>query len=60
MYLSNLKAQKADCLISGSGDVYVNVENTLIATITGSGNIVYSGRPVITITDNGSGRLISQ
>jgi len=60
MYLSKLAVQKANCLIAGSGSVYMNVERTLNATISGSGNIYYTGRPEITISDNGSGNLIHQ
>ncbi len=60
MYLANLAAQEAGCMISGSGNVYLNVEHKLNATISGSGNIYYTGQPEITISDNGSGSLIRQ
>jgi hypothetical protein len=58
MRLSQLTAQHVDCTISGSGDVYLDVENTLKATILGSGDIYYSGRPIIDIYGAGSGKLI--
>jgi hypothetical protein len=60
IYLSDVKTQNADCLISGSGDIYLTVEEKLKVAIYGSGNIYYSGRPVIDVTSSGSGRLISQ
>lgn len=60
IYLSNVTAQHADCIVSGSGDTYVTVQNSLKAIIAGSGNIIYSGSPSIDISDNGSGRLIKQ
>lgn len=58
MRLSELTVQHVDCTISGSGDVYLDVENTLKARILGSGDIYYSGRPIIDIYGAGSGKLI--
>lgn len=58
IFLADVITKHADCLVSGSGDIYVTVENTLKAVISGSGNIVYSGNTVIDVTDNGSGKLI--
>ncbi len=58
MRLTELTAQDVDCTISGSGDMYLNVEKTLKATILGSGDIFYTGRPAIDIYGSGSGRLI--
>lgn len=58
MRLTELTVQNIDCTISGSGDMYLNVEKTLKATILGSGDIFYTGRPAIDINGSGSGRLI--
>jgi len=58
MRLSELTVQNVDCTISGSGDMFLNVEKTLKASILGSGDIFYTGRPAIDIYRAGSGRLI--
>jgi hypothetical protein len=58
MRLSELTVQDAECTVSGSGNMYLNVEKTLKATISGSGDIFYTGRPVIDSYGSGSGRLI--
>lgn len=42
----------------GSGDIYVNVRDTLEVTLEGSGNVIYKGSPVIIATISGSGKLI--
>jgi hypothetical protein len=51
----------ADCYtkISGSGDMYVNVENYLEVNISGSGSVHYIGYPDINTNITGSGELIS-
>ncbi len=46
--------------ISGSGNMYVSVEDELDARISGSGTIYYRGNPVIYQNITGSGRLIKQ
>jgi len=56
-YLSDLVAKDATCIITGSGNMYVNATETLKATITGSGNIEYSGSPAVTSTITGSGTV---
>jgi hypothetical protein len=48
----------ADIFISGSGDVYASVEESLTALISGSGNIYLKGDPIITKTISGSGKII--
>lgn len=58
MRLSELMVQDVDCLITGSGDVYLTIEQSLKARIVGSGNIIYSGRPVIDFSGSGSGKLV--
>lgn len=49
-----------EILISGSGSMYVNVEESLSGKISGSGNIYYLGTPAINITTTGSGNIISE
>jgi hypothetical protein len=52
-------AKKADITISGSGNVEVNVAESLEVVISGSGNILYKGSPaVINSQISGSGKLI--
>jgi len=45
-------------IISGSGNIYTMVENSLNATISGSGNIYVNGDPEINQNISGSGRII--
>jgi len=45
--------------ISGSGDIYCNVEEKLDVLISGSGNIYYKGIPSISTNISGSGNVIS-
>ena len=52
---SNLKSKTADCTVTGSGNTYIHVIDTLKAKISGSGNVEYAGSPVITATTTGSG-----
>lgn len=54
---SQLKAKNATCTVSGSGNIYVYIEDKLDASLTGSGNIVYSGNPIINSNLSGSGRV---
>jgi hypothetical protein len=44
-------------IISGSGNVQVNVKDILDATISGSGDIVYKGNPSVNSQVTGSGRV---
>jgi hypothetical protein len=53
----DLEAEEARVLISGSGDLYLNVFDELTGTISGSGNIYYIGRPSVNVTITGSGRV---
>lgn len=48
----------ADETISGSGNIYTDVQNNLKAVISGSGNIYLSGNPAIDQTITGSGKII--
>ena len=56
--LGQLSTVSADCTISGSGNIYIDAQETLKASIFGSGNIIYTGRPVIDMVGSGSGKLI--
>lgn len=53
-----LLLQTCDATISGSGNIFVNVEDHLDATISGSGNIYYMGNPVVNTHISGSGDVI--
>ncbi len=55
-----LTSKKARCIITGSGNTYLNVLNTLDATIVGSGNIIYMGNPSLKVTVTGSGKVSSR
>ncbi|HBS87346.1 MAG: hypothetical protein A2W91_14095 [Bacteroidetes bacterium GWF2_38_335] len=46
--------------ISGSGDMYLHVDDLLDIKISGSGNIYYIGYPEINTSISGSGSVISQ
>ncbi len=50
---------KAEVLLSGSGDVRLNVTEELSGEISGSGDILYIGNPVIDILASGKGELIN-
>jgi hypothetical protein len=50
--------QDCDATISGSGNMYVNVEDHLDVKISGSGNVYYMGNPVINTNITGSGSVI--
>jgi hypothetical protein len=50
---------EADVRVSGSGNLYLNVEEKLSANISGSGNIHYIGSPQIISNISGSGKLIN-
>ncbi|MBL7129040.1 MAG: DUF2807 domain-containing protein [Ignavibacteria bacterium] len=43
--------------IRGSGDCEVNVENSLVVSISGSGDVIYKGSPVIETEIDGSGSV---
>lgn len=54
----NLIQDRCIARISGSGRMYVFVNDFLDATISGSGDIYYDGNPSITSHISGSGRVI--
>lgn len=55
---NHLRLEDCDATISGSGNMVVNVSESLHAHITGSGNIYYYGAPGIESRISGSGRII--
>lgn len=54
---SQMKAKTANCTISGSGNIYVFIEERLEAYLSGSGDIVYSGTPEVNSHLSGSGHV---
>jgi hypothetical protein len=46
--------------ISGSGDVYANVIETLHASISGSGCVYYIGNPLVQTSISGSGKVLAK
>lgn len=60
MYLTNLTANNANCIVSGSGNIYIAVLTNIAGAIYGSGNIYCYGNPFVNISDTGSGRLIQR
>ncbi len=53
-----LALRECSAHISGSGNMYVNVEEYLYVKISGSGDVYYMGNPVIETHINGSGSVI--
>jgi hypothetical protein len=53
LILSNCKA-----VISGSGNMYLNISKTLNANISGSGFIYYLGSPQLNVSVSGSGKVV--
>jgi hypothetical protein len=47
-------------VISGSGDMYVNVSKTIDARISGSGKVFYVGYPLIHTSISGSGKVVDK
>jgi hypothetical protein len=54
----DLTLQELDATISGSGSIYVTVEDHLDVNISGSGNVYYMGNPVVNTKITGSGSVI--
>lgn len=57
MYLYDLVAEDASCVISGSGDMFVHATYSLNANITGSGSVCYEGNPIVEVRATGSGTV---
>jgi hypothetical protein len=51
---------KCDAVISGSGDMYVNVSQTINARISGSGMVYYINHPLIHTSISGSGGVVDR
>lgn len=56
----DLASETASVVISGSGDVDVDVTDSLDARIMGSGNVTYSGDPAVSESIMGSGSIRSR
>src|SRR6185369_6986656 len=57
-YEKDLLVQQSDIDQRGTGDIYVNVNQTLNVSIHDSGNVYYSGNPQVSSSVTGSGTLI--
>jgi len=55
---SKMKVMDAECILSGSGNMFVMVENRLKARISGAGNIHYWGDPLLSTEIKGTGMII--
>ncbi|MGQ8336567.1 head GIN domain-containing protein [Sunxiuqinia sp. A32] len=55
----DLEQQFCNATISGSGNMYVNVENTIDASISGSGNVLFVNTPDVHSHISGSGKVIN-
>ena len=56
----DLDLRDCSAKISGSGNIWVNVERFLLASISGSGNVFYIGNPDIEMHVSGSGSVIHE
>jgi len=55
-----LLQNNCNAVISGSGDMYVNVSKTIDARISGSGRVYYIGYPLIHTSISGSGGVVDR
>ncbi len=55
-----LKANTASVMLSGKGDVEVNVVKSLTANISGVGNVYYYGKPIVVREITGQGQVKSK
>ncbi|HEX2921692.1 MAG TPA: head GIN domain-containing protein [Bacteroidales bacterium] len=58
--MSGFSLNTASAILTGSGNVYTRVTNSINVVISGSGNLYLTGNPSITQTITGSGRIIHQ
>jgi len=56
----NLLQNQCQAVISGSGDMYVNVSQTIDARISGSGRVYFINHPAIHTSISGSGNVIDK
>lgn len=57
VFAYDLATQRADVILSGSGDTRLNVEEYLDVIISGSGNVYYRGEPNLDYHISGSGKV---
>lgn len=57
MLFSDLEAYDAKCTLTGSGNMYISVENELDVYLSGSGDVIYYGNPTVNSYASGSGKL---
>ncbi len=55
----NMQVKSCHTLTSGSGNMWINVEDYLDVRISGSGNVYYDGNPRIDTSISGSGNIVS-
>ena len=53
----SFSVEEADAHVSGSGSVYIDVQNSLDAATSGSGSVNYTGNPTVSKASSGSGRV---
>lgn len=58
--LYNMEQDYCEAVISGSGDMFVNVNQTLDARISGSGRVYYINNPEIKTSISGSGGVVNK
>jgi len=56
----NLEQSICMAAISGSGDMYVNVSETIDARISGSGRVYYINYPIVHTSISGSGGVVDK
>jgi len=56
----NLLQDQCEAVISGSGDMYINVSQLIDARISGSGRIYFISHPVIRTSISGSGDVVDK
>lgn len=57
MLFSDLEAYDAKCTLTGSGNMYLSVENELDVYLSGSGDVIYYGNPTVNSYASGSGKV---
>ena len=56
----NLLQEQCQAAISGSGDMYINVNQTIDARISGSGRVYFVNHPIIRTSISGSGNVVDK
>lgn len=56
----NLLQEQCQAVISGSGDMYINVDQLIDARISGSGRVYFISHPVIRTSISGSGNVVDK